>query len=90
MSENETTPEIKTPIMRAKFVVDGQTGDATMETLSLRAVTDAPFNPDGESEDNSFARWTPSGSISITITNPALFGKFINGQKFYVDFTEAK
>lgn len=40
-------------------------------------------------EDNSFARWTPCGNVSLTINNPALFGKFSDGQKFYADFTEA-
>ncbi len=84
-------------MMRAKFQVqdlkpffatpDGQT---TQETVYLSAVTGKdPFGPNGESEDNTYSRWTPTGSLSITITNPALFGKLKVGQKFYLDFTEA-
>jgi hypothetical protein len=47
-----------------------------------------PFGPNGESEDNTFARFSPSGEIKLTITNPDLV-KFIKpGQTFYVDFTE--
>ena len=32
-------------------------------------------------------KWTPSASLKMTITNPALVGKFSEGQEFYVDFT---
>jgi hypothetical protein len=53
------------------------------------AVSDAPFGAEGESEDNTFARYTPSGSLCLTITNPNLIGQFRNGQKFYLDFTES-
>ena len=41
-------------------------------------------------EDNSFAQATPSGNMNITVSNPALVGFFQPGQKFYLDFTEAK
>ena len=60
------------------------------EQLVLGCVCSKPFGPEGESEDNTFARWTPSGGATLTITNPALIGKFKAGQKFYVDFTEAQ
>ncbi len=56
----------------------------------MRCVAKSGAYPeDGSDEDNSFARWSPSGSLSISIQNPNLFGKFTVGQKFYVDFTEA-
>ncbi|WP_204367562.1 hypothetical protein [Janthinobacterium sp. HH01] len=45
--------------------------------------------PDGSDEDNSFARWTPSAELTMTINNPDLLGKFKVGDKFYVDFTPA-
>ena len=57
--------------------------------LQLMAVGDKAFDADGNSEDNMFARWTPSASLTMSISNPNLFGKFKTGQKFYVDFTEA-
>jgi len=60
------------------------------EEVKLFAVCgNQPFGPNGESEDNSFARWTPTGSMQMTITNPSLFGVFQPGQKFYVDLTPA-
>ncbi len=77
--------------MRAKM----QVGDVTirgdcLETIKMAAVTGtAAFGPNGESEDNTFARWTPAGSLELTITNPDLIGTFRPGQKFYLDFTPA-
>lgn len=60
------------------------------ERVKMGAVTGtAAFGPQGESEDNTYARYTPSGSIDLTITNPNLIGKFRPGQTFYVDFSEA-
>jgi hypothetical protein len=55
----------------------------------MMAVSDKPFDADGNSEDNSFAKWTPSGELKMTITNPNLFGKLVEGQKYYLDFTLA-
>jgi hypothetical protein len=67
------------PIMRAKFVVS-----------SVNAVAKSgPYPADGSDEDNTYAHYSPSAECSITIANPALHGKFVAGQKFYVDFTEA-
>lgn len=88
------------PMMRAKlqvslvklFTADSADPNAkvTSEYLEMFPVCgNLPFGPNGESEENTFARYTPSGSLNLSITNPALFGKFKVGQKFYVDFTEA-
>lgn len=60
------------------------------EEIKMHCVCgNQPFGPNGESEDNSFARWSPSGNLNITVTNPNLFGKFVAGQKFYIDMTPA-
>lgn len=76
-------------MMRAKLRVMSVVGSDKYETLSLSAVTGKePFGTDGESEDNTFARWTPSASLTMSITNPALVGKIQQGDTFYVDFTK--
>lgn len=76
-------------MMRAKFRVTSVTKDSdTQETIQMAAVTEKPFDANGESEDNSFARWTPCGSLSISIQNPNLLGTFKEGQKYYLDFTQ--
>jgi hypothetical protein len=78
--------------MRAKMRVTGiKAWSDTQEDVSMMAATGKdPFGPDGESEDNTYARYTPSGTLTLSITNPALLGKFHEGQTFYLDFTEAE
>jgi hypothetical protein len=80
--------------MRAKMVLNNvakypKEGEATQETLSFNAVAASQYHADGSDEDNTYAKFSPSASLSITITNPALLGKFTAGEKYYVDFTSA-
>lgn len=82
--------------MRAKFQLGTVTqnigSDGAIQSVQISGypVTgDKPFGPNGESEDNTYSRYSPSGELKLTITNPDLFGKFKPGQKFYLDFTEA-
>lgn len=53
------------------------------EKTTFEAVTN------GTKEDNSFSKWTPSAKLELDVTNPDLFGKFVPGKKFYLDFNEA-
>jgi hypothetical protein len=82
--------------MRAKMQVGhvqafkDNAGNTTQETVNFHAVSKSGAYPaDGHDEDNDYARWSPSANLSISIANPALFGQFEVGQKFYVDFTDA-
>jgi hypothetical protein len=76
--------------MRAKVVVNSVEAFQCVELLKMSPVSsNNPFGPNGESEDNTYARYTPGGNVTLNITNPDLFGKFKPGKKFYVDFTEA-
>lgn len=77
------------PRMRAKFrVTDVVKGGENYETIKFMPVPgNTPYGPNGESEDNTFARYTPSGSCELAITNPSLVGQFERNQLFYVDFT---
>jgi hypothetical protein len=79
--------------MRAKMQVIEVTSNTTtpMQEVKMAAVCgNQPFGPNGESEDNTFAQWTPCAVLSMSINNPALVGKIVQGQKFYVDFTPAE
>lgn len=82
-------------MMRAKVQIGTvsriicQDGSVSMEQIQAHPVC-GNFGQNGESEDNTFARYTPSGNVELSITNPDLFGKFRPGQKFYVDFTLAE
>jgi hypothetical protein len=76
--------------MRAKFVVSSVERFPSSEKVKFNAVSKSSAYPeDGSDEDNTYAKWSPSATCEIHITNPALFGKLEPGKKFYVDFTEA-
>jgi hypothetical protein len=83
--------------MRAKMTIESvqvyRTASAgvTQETIKMRAVAKQGSYPsDGSDEDNTYAKYSPSASLDITIANPALFGKLNPGEFYYVDFTPAK
>jgi hypothetical protein len=76
--------------MRAKMVLSSVTQYQGSEKYEFNCVGSDKYGPNGESEDNTFARYSPSGTLSINVTNPDLLGKFKPGQKFYIDFTESQ
>jgi hypothetical protein len=67
--------------MRAKFRVEAVTIFEYNQNIELQAVCG------GSKEDNSYAAATPNAHCKMTITNKDLWGKFVPGQTFYVDFT---
>jgi hypothetical protein len=84
--------------MRAKMKLnsvdrthEGKDGDSYRSiAIRMSAVSKADaYPPDGSDENNSFARWSPSADLSMTIANPSLFDKLKEGATFYVDFSEA-
>jgi len=75
--------------MRAKMQVNKVEQFAESETVYLNAVAAKSYPADGSDEDNTYAKFSPSGKLELTIANPALRGKVQAGQKFYVDFTAA-
>jgi len=80
-------------IMRAKMVLmtitdrwQGKGAGGRFCELEWSPVT----GKDGEiEEDKQFHKYTPSGSIKLTVDNPPLIEKLKLGQSYYVDFTEA-
>ena len=77
--------------MRAKMMLmEVNCVSPSCENLRISAVVkNSSYPPDGSNEDNTYALWTPTANLSMSITNPALHGKFQAGQQFYVDFTLA-
>ena len=73
--------------MRAKLKIDSITKFPTCEEIIFSAVCATKFPSDGTDENNSFAKWTPSATLKMMITNPDLIGTFNPGQEFYLDFT---
>jgi hypothetical protein len=80
-------------MMTAKFVVTGvieQGEPKVSEILQMQPVTSKPFDAEGASEDNSFARWTPSGNLEMTVNNPALFGRIKVGDAYRLTFDKCE
>lgn len=75
--------------MRAKLYVSSVQRFENCERLKFHAVGKSNYPQDGADENNTYATWTPSASLEMTVTNPALLGKFNEGDTFYVDFTPA-
>jgi len=77
--------------MRAKMKITSVTRHSdTFETLTFAAIGRSTSYPeDGSDEDNTYAKFSPSAELKISIANPALIGKFNPGETFYVDFTSA-
>jgi hypothetical protein len=75
--------------MRAKMKVsEVKPHNENYEELVFSAVSKSDgYPPDGSDENNSYAKWTPSAVLTMSVTNPVLIGKFTVGQEFYVDFT---
>lgn len=74
--------------MRAKVKVTAVTMTDHADTVKFVPVAKSSAYPkDGSDEDNTFAKFSPSGEFILTIANPALLGKYRPGQTFYVDFT---
>jgi hypothetical protein len=77
--------------MRAKVKIScitppiPQPGDT--QRLTMRAVHASNYPSDGSDENNTFAKFTPSLDLEISITNPELVGKFNLNDEFYLDFT---
>ncbi|HZP68370.1 MAG TPA: hypothetical protein VFB29_00375 [Pseudolabrys sp.] len=78
-------------MVRAKFFVTSiqhfhGTGTDPCAEVKLAPV----FGSYGNGEENkSFSKYTPQGTIALTITNPDAIDKFSLGEAYYVDFTPA-
>lgn len=76
--------------MRAKLRVNSVDAQAGWEGIKFSAVCKNDGYPeDGSDENNTFAKFTPSADLQMSITNPALLGKIKVGEEYYLDFTKA-
>jgi hypothetical protein len=76
--------------VRAKFKCVESTqslggSDTPITTVKLQPVYGSKDDPTNENAE--FYKWTPSGSITLGVLNPAIEGKFKVGESYYVDFT---
>ena len=81
--------------MRAKVKVGSvmpyqSNGVTTQETVMFYGVSKNKYDETGLDEDNTFAKFSPSVFIQITIANPVLLDQFNPGDIFYLDFINAE
>jgi hypothetical protein len=77
--------------MRAKMQITKIESYGSVEVLHFTAVAKSTAYPeDGSDEDNTYAKFSPSGTLHLTVANPALVGKFKPNEKYYLDFTKAE
>lgn len=89
--------------MKAKFICNSVTirGKGNRELTIPPEPTAETFVPLGDrfsetgyltpvvgAENAPWSNLTPAGSLSITITNPNLFGQFEPGKRYDIDITE--
>lgn len=67
--------------IRAKFQCTSVEKFDVQEDVTLHPVVG------GSNENKSFSKWTPSGSLLMTITNPTALGFFEVGKEYYLDIT---
>lgn len=73
-------------VIRAKMYVNevkrcaDSTGEISQEEIKLNAV----YGKEGTA-NNQWSKYTPSGSLSMVISNPGAFGKILPGQYFFID-----
>lgn len=77
--------------MRAKMVVGRVERWNGADKITCNAVArPAGYPATGLDEDNTYAKFSPSGELTLTIANPALIGKIEPGTTFYLDFTKVE
>lgn len=73
--------------MRAKVKLNRVEKFVGSERLVFNPVCAKAYDSDGLDEDNTYAKYSPSGEFQLSVTNPALLGQFTAGETYYVDFT---
>jgi len=57
-------------------------------SVKLSAVYPSKDDVANMEENKRFSEATPSGQITMYISNPAVYGTFVPGDEFYVEFTK--
>ena len=68
-------------MLKAKFICESVTSFVEGEHVKLHAA----HGPGNE----SWSKWTPGGTLEMTISNPDARGKMVPGKAYFLDITEA-
>ena len=72
--------------VRAKF----KCNTITIFEGDSREYSFSPVYGSDGSANAQWSKWTPNGSLKMTISNPECFDKFEVGKEYYLDFTPAE
>ncbi len=72
--------------VRAKFRCESKTIEPGCDGVSVRF--EAVYG-DGEA-NKQWSKWTPSGTLTMQITNPSASEQFEAGKEYFLDFTPAE
>lgn len=75
--------------VRCKFLCKEVNKTEYSETVKMTAVCGNWDDKTGVGDDNTYAKYSPSGEFEIQITNEAVHGHFKPGKKYYMDIVEA-
>lgn len=77
-----------TVTLRAKMRVNSVQSTETQDIIDCHAVgLSSKYPDDGTDENNTYAKYTPEGSLNLTITNPDLLGQINAGDELILDIT---
>ena len=74
--------------VRAKFYVTSI--ELFSEPRDTGKVSLSAVITDRSETNKSWSKWTPSGNLTMHITNPDAFKEFQLGKTYYIDFSEAE
>ena len=60
-------------------------GNVQQKTVTLQPV----YGGKDDEANKDWSRWTPSGELRLTITNPDAYEQFKLGKAYFVDFNPA-
>lgn len=60
----------------------------TQVDVTLRACQRSSENPGGDNVE--WSKYTPSGELTMVITNPDAFGQFVVGQDYFLEIRKAQ
>lgn len=75
--------------VKAKFKCQSISGDENNKNIQMNAVIGYDEKGVRSDENESWSKYTPSGSLQINITNPDAFNQFEIGKEYYLTFDPA-
>lgn len=76
-------------MVRCKMKVTEVIGRSSQWGTTTQETSEVTLTPVAGEENKTWAKYTPGGSVKLSINNPEAFAAFKIGETFFVDFTPA-